>query len=59
MNSRNWLSVILEDKGVDLSLIADEPVTIHSPIGGLTRLEFTLRISLTDEEFAKYAKVNR
>lgn len=59
MNGREWLSVILEDHNIPLNLVADEPVTIHSPISGLTTLQFTLKIRLTDEEFANYAKVTK
>lgn len=57
-NGRDWLSVILEDQGVPLHLVRDEPVSIHTPLKGLTRLEFTLRINLTDEEFTRYVKVD-
>lgn len=59
MNGRDWLSVILEDHNIPLNLVADEPVSIHSPIRGMTTLEFTLKIRLTDEEFANYAKVSK
>jgi len=56
MNARNWLLNILEDQGIDPSLVVDEPSKIYSPIQGQTYLEFTLRIRLTDEEFDKYVK---
>lgn len=56
-NARDWLSVILEDRGIPLHLVADEPVSIHAPIKGLTVLEFTLKIRMTDEEFSNYVKV--
>lgn len=56
-NGRDWLSVILEDQGVPLHLVMDEPVSIHTPLKGPTRLEFTLRINLTDEEFSEYTQI--
>lgn len=59
MNARKWLLTILEDAGVDPSMIMDEPATIYSPLDGQTYLEFTLRIRLTDEEFDRYVKDSR
>lgn len=59
MNARNWLLTILEDAGVDPSMIMDTPATIYSPLDGQTYLEFTLRIRLTDEEFDRYVKDSR
>lgn len=55
-SGRDWLSVILEDHDIPLNLVADEPVTIRTPIDGLTTLEFTLRIRLTEEKFSQYVK---
>lgn len=59
MNGRDWLSVILMDQGIPLHLVADKPVTIHGSLSDLTTLEFTLRIRLSNEEFANYAKVTK
>lgn len=58
-SGRDWLSVILEDYGVPLHLVADYPVSIDGPLSGVTSLEFTLRLQLTDEEFDRYVKADR
>lgn len=55
-SGRDWLSVILEDYGVPLHLVADDPVSIC--LTGITTLEFTLRIHMTEAEFTRYVKVD-
>lgn len=57
-SGRDWLSVILEDYDVPLNLVADDPVSIDGSLKGITTLEFTLRIRMTEAEFTRYVKVN-
>lgn len=52
MNARNWLLTILEDAGIDPTMVKDGPASIYSPLDGQTYLEFTLRIRLTDDSLA-------